>query len=88
MYNGFVTMAYIETLLSSWLETLKSVGIMVSMLLIILGGVVYGIARLQPGETRGKWETTGMAIFVGGVLIAAILGAAELIQEISSNLFK
>ena len=81
-------MAYVETLLSSWLETLKSAGIMISMLLIIVGGLLYGVAQLQPGETRGKWQTTGIAIFVGGILIAAILGAADLIQEISSNLFK
>lgn len=81
-------MAYVETLLSSWLETLKSAGTMISMLLIILGGLIYGISQVQPGETRGKWQTTGIAIVVGGVLIAAILGAADLIQEISSNLFK
>jgi len=81
-------MAYVETLLSSWLETLKSAGTMISMLLIIVGGLMYGIAQLQPGETRGKWQTTGIAIVVGGILIAAILGAADLIQEVSSNLFK
>jgi len=81
-------MAYVETLLSSWLETLKSAGTMISMLLIIVGGLLYGIAQLQPGETRGKWQTTGIAIVVGGILIAAILGAADLIQEVSSNLFK
>ncbi len=81
-------MAYIETLLSSWLETLKSAGTMISMLLIIMGGLIYGISQVQPGETRGKWQTTGIAIVVGGVLIAAILGAADLIQEVSSNLFK
>ncbi|MCP4647223.1 MAG: hypothetical protein GY852_05710 [bacterium] len=81
-------MAYLETLLSSWLETLKSAGTMISMLLIIVGGLLYGIAQLQPGETRGKWQTTGIAIVVGGILIAAILGAADLIQEVSSNLFK
>lgn len=81
-------MAYVETLLSSWLETLKSAGTMISMLLIILGGLLYGVAQLQPGETRGKWQTTGIAIVVGGILIAAILGAADLIQEVSSNLFK
>jgi hypothetical protein len=81
-------MAYIETLLASWLETLKSAGTTISMLLIILGGLMYGVAQLQPGETRGKWQTVGIGIVVGGILIAAILGAADLIQEISSNLFK
>ncbi len=81
-------MAYIETLLSSWLETLKSAGTTISMLLIILGGLMYGVAQLQPGETRGKWQTIGIGIVVGGILIAAILGAADIIQEISSNLFK
>lgn len=81
-------MAYIETLLSSWLETLTSAGTMISMLLIIMGGIIYGIAQLQPGETRGKWQTVGIGVVIGGIVIAAILGAADLIQEISSNLFK
>lgn len=81
-------MAYIEQLLLSWLETLKSAGTTISMLLIILGGLTYGVAQLQPGETRGKWQTIGLGVAVGGILIAAILGAADLIQEVSSNLFK
>lgn len=79
-------MAYIETLLSDILVTLKSVGVTVSLLLIILGGLVYGLAQLQPGDTRGKWQNMAIGIFVGGVVIAAIIGAAELIQVISSNL--
>lgn len=81
-------MAYVETLLSSWLEILKSAGTTISLLLIVLGGLVYGAAQLQPGETRGKWQSLAIAIVVGGVAIAAIIGSAELIQEISSNLLK
>ncbi len=79
-------MAYIETLLSDILVTLKSVGVTASLLLIIIGGLAYGLAQLQPGETRGQWQNTAIGIFVGGVVIAAIIGAAELIQTISSNL--
>jgi len=79
-------MAYVETLLSSWLEVMKSAGITLSLLLIIVGGLVYGLAQLQPGDTRGKWQSTAIGLFIGGVLIAAIIGAAELIQTISSNL--
>ncbi|MCK4318952.1 hypothetical protein KAW38_00065 [Candidatus Micrarchaeota archaeon] len=79
-------MAYIETLLSSWLEIMKSSGTTISVLLIILGGIMYGIAQLQPGETRGKWQNISIGVFLGGVIIAAIIGAASVIQEISSNL--
>lgn len=79
-------MAYVETLLSSWLEVMKSAGITLSLLLIIVGGLTYGLAQLQPGDTRGKWQSTAIGLFIGGVLIAAIIGAAELIQTISSNL--
>ena len=81
-------MAFVETLLSSWLETLRSAGTTISIILIILGGLMYGVAQLQPGETRGKWQTAAIGVVIGGILIAAILGAADLIQEISSNLFK
>ena len=79
-------MAYIETLLSSWLEVMKSVGVQLSLLLIIVGGVVYGLAQLQPGDTRGRWQSMAIGLFIGGVLIAAIIGAADVIQTISSNL--
>ncbi|MEW5996809.1 MAG: hypothetical protein AB1657_04410 [Candidatus Micrarchaeota archaeon] len=79
-------MAYIETLLSSWLEVMKSAGVTLSLLLIIVGGVAYGLAQLQPGETRGRWQNTAIGLFIGGVLIAAIIGAAELIQTVASNL--
>ncbi len=79
-------MAYVETLLSSWLEVMKSAGVTLSLLLIIVGGLVYGLAQLQPGDTRGRWQSTALGLFIGGVLIAAIIGAAELIQTISSNL--
>ncbi len=79
-------MAYVETLLSSWLEVMKSAGVTLSLLLIIVGGLVYGLAQLQPGDTRGRWQSTALGLFIGGVLIASIIGAAELIQTISSNL--
>ena len=79
-------MAYVETLLSSWLEVMKSAGVTLSLLLIIVGGLVYGLAQLQPSDTRGRWQSTALGLFIGGVLIAAIIGAAELIQTISSNL--
>lgn len=79
-------MAYVETLLSSWLEVMKSAGVTLSLLLIIVGGLVYGLAQLQPGDTRGRWQSTALGLFIGGVLIAAIIGAAELIQTVSSNL--
>ena len=81
-------MAYVETLLSSWLEILKAAGTTISLLLIVAAGLLYGAAQLQPGETRGKWQSLAMGVFVGGVLIAAIIGAAELIQEVASNLLK
>lgn len=79
-------MAYIETLLSSWLEVMKSAGVTLSILLIIVGGVVYGLAQLQPGDTRGRWQSAAIGLFVGGILIAAIIGAAEIIQSVASNL--
>ena len=54
--------------------------------LIILGGIVYGLAQTQPGESRGKWQTIALSMIVGGIIVGAIAGAATLIQQQSSGL--
>ena len=79
-------MAYVETLLQSWLTVLQSIGATLSLIMIIGAGLIYAVSHVQPGETRGKWQQIAIGVFIGGVAIAAILGAAELIKNISSNL--
>jgi len=79
-------MAYIESLLASWQGTLSSIGPIVSVILIILGGIVYGISNTQPSETRGKWQTAAIGMIVGGIIVAAIVGAAALIRDSATKL--
>lgn len=57
-----------------------------SLGLIILGGIVIGLAYAQPAETRGKWLTIGTGLIVGGVIMIAITLAAPNIQTGSENL--
>lgn len=81
-------MAYIETLVAGWLEVLKNVGPMISVILIILGGIIYGLSHTQPAEVRGKWQAAAVGMVVGGIIMGAIIGAASTIQEISSKLLQ
>ncbi len=58
----------------------------ISVILIVLGGIIYGLSYTQPPDSRGKWQTTGISMVIGGVIVGAIAGAATLIQETSSGL--
>lgn len=83
---GGEIVAFIETLLSGIQATLMNIGPMLSIILIVMGGITYGLAQTQAAETRGKWQAAGIAMFVGGVIIAAVTGAAALIQQTSSKI--
>lgn len=79
-------MATLEATLDSIRGVLESIAPMLSIILIILAGIVYGLAQMQPPDTRGKWQNTAVGLFVGGIIIAAIAGAAALISESSQTL--
>lgn len=79
-------MAYVETLLSSWQTILSNIAPIISVILIVLGGIVYGVAQAQPGEGRGKWQTAALAMLIGGIIVAAIAGAAVLIRDTSMRI--
>ncbi len=66
--------------------TLRVIAPHISIGLIILGGIVYGVSQTQPAEARGKWQTTGIGLVVGGVIIGAITAAAGAIQAGSGTL--
>lgn len=63
-------------------------GPIVSVILIVLGGLAYGFAQTQPSDQRGKYITTAYALIAGGVVVAAVTGAATLIAQNSANLLK
>ena len=79
-------MAYVETLLSSWQTILSNIAPIISVILIVLGGIVYGVAQTQPGEQRGKWQTAALAMLICGIIVAAIAGAAVLIRDTSMKI--
>ncbi len=78
----------LEVLASNVAGLLASIAPVISLILIILGGIVYGVAQTQPPDSRGKWQAAAISIVIGGVIIGAIAGAASIIQETSSGLLK
>jgi len=73
----------IETQLLEWQTALTSIGTTLSVILIIAGGIVYGISQGMPSETRGKWVTTAVGLIIGGIIMAAIVGGAIVIRDIA-----
>ncbi len=78
----------IEVLINNIALFLQTIAPVISLILIILGGIVYGVAQAQPPETRGKWQSIGISMVIGGLIVGAIAGAAAFIQEQSSGLLK
>lgn len=80
-------MGVIETL-TGIQSVLLQIGPILSVILIVCGGIAYGLAQTQPSDQRGKYITTAYALIAGGIVVAAITGAAGLIAENSANLLK
>jgi hypothetical protein len=78
-------MPVVETL-TSIENILLQIGPIVSVILIVLGGLAYGIAQTQPSDQRGKYITTAYALIAGGIVVAAITGAATFIASQSTTL--
>ncbi|MCX8197541.1 MAG: hypothetical protein N3G80_04495 [Candidatus Micrarchaeota archaeon] len=80
-------MGLVDTL-TSIQNSLLEIGPIVSVILIVLGGLSYGFANMQPSDQRGKFITTAYALIAGGIVVAAITGAATLIAQQSSTLLR
>lgn len=76
----------LETVASNISAFLMNIAPTISIILIILGGIVYGLSFTQPADSRGKWQNAGLSMVIGGVIVGAIAGAAVLIQETSAGL--
>lgn len=76
----------IEILLSNIRDTLINIYPILSVILIILSGIMYGMAQMQPAEQRGKWQTTAIGLLLGGIIIAAIGFSADKIFEVGKTL--
>lgn len=78
----------LEVTLTGIASLLQTIAPIIALILIILGGITYGVAQTQPGESRGKWQTVAISMVVGGIIVAAISLAANSIVEASGNLLK
>ena len=76
-------MAGIETTLTNIATFLETVAPTLSLILIVLGGLAYGLSYTQPPEARGKWQNTAMGLFIGGIIVGVIVGAATIIRDMS-----
>lgn len=79
-------MASVVTLVDGIKETVLKLAPSISIILIVAGAIVYGIAHTQPAENRGKWQTMAMGMIIGGIIVAAIYGAAETIFKASTTI--
>lgn len=79
-------MAYIETLLTSIATVLKNLGGIISVILFILAGIVYGLSYMQPSESKGKWQTIAVGMFIGAIIVGAIVAASDMLTGVSQNL--
>ena len=75
----------LETIATNIATFLTNIAPTISLILLVLGGIVYGLAQTQPPESRGKWQNTALSMIIGGVIVAAIAGAAPLIMQTSSG---
>jgi predicted exporter len=78
----------LEVAASNIANVLQTLAPIIALILVLAGGITYGLAQTQPGETRGKWQTLAIGMIVGGIIVMAITGAASLITESSANLLK
>ncbi len=78
----------LEVAASNIASFLSTIAPIIALILIILGGIIYGLAQTQPPDSRGKWQTAAISMIVGGIIVGAISGAATIIQEASSTLLK
>ena len=76
----------IITVLTDIQATLSSMGPIISTILIMTGGLAYGLAQTQPSDQRGKYINMAYALVAGGIVVAAVTAAAGLITQTSQTL--
>lgn len=81
-------MTGIIELLSNWQGTLQNAGPIISIILILIGGIIFGLAQVQPAESRGKWNTWALSCLVGGFIVGAIVASAQTLERIAAGLLQ
>lgn len=78
----------LQTILEGIQGSLSSIAPTLSVILIILSGIIYAFAQIQPADSRGRYTTIAISIFIGGVIIAAISAAAQGIASTSQGILQ
>lgn len=78
----------LEVLLSNIVEFLLNIAPLVGLVLMLLGLLIYALSYLQPPDNRGKWQSTGVNMFIGGIILTAIASVSTYIQETAGNLLR
>lgn len=79
-------MSGIIDLLTSWQGTLQIAGPIIAVLLILLGGIMFGLAQVQPAESRGRWNAWALSFLIGGFVVGAIVASAASLEKIAEGL--
>lgn len=78
----------LQTILEGIQGSLSTIAPTLSIILIILSGFFYAFAQMQPADQRGKYITTAISMFMGGIIIAAITVAAPMISQVSQGILQ
>lgn len=78
-------MAEIVNFVGNIKNILLDLGPNIAIILIILAGITFGLSYTQPASNRGQWQTVAMGLFIGGIIVAALTGAAETIASTSKT---
>lgn len=60
---------------------LREIGPIVSVCMFIIAGLVYAFGTMQPAEERGKYKAWAISMFVGAVIVAAMVGGATFLKD-------
>ncbi|MBU0586236.1 hypothetical protein KJ780_01875 [Candidatus Micrarchaeota archaeon] len=78
----------LQSILEQIQGSLSSMAPTISIILIILAGITYAFAQMQPAESRGKYTTAAISMLIGGIVIAAIAAAAQGIASTSQTILQ
>jgi len=75
----------LEVIASNFVSVLTTLAPIIALILVLLGGIMYGVAQTQPPDTRGKWQSAALSMLVGGAIVAAITMAAGSIVDVAGT---
>jgi hypothetical protein len=78
----------LETFATQIMNFMLVIAPLIAVILFVFGGIIYGLSFTQPADSRGKWQTAGVSMVIGALVIGAIAGIASQIPTISGGFLK